>query len=1319
MKHGLSHILLCAASPLLFADLAQENKNFERTIQLGQQVLERKLVPYNISGIDRHFSTAQQKFAKLSPEHVRKELEAFERIMLQLSVRCNGQPYTPNIGWATQTRTKDYQSEISESFKDWRRSAAALAKFGLHADCEFEIGRINAFRSAAPKLSTLPSDADFDQAFSFYKSIIEERLRLGGRIILLENELDALERTVEFRRSLGGKQKPLNINALRGKLAHWRTAFNTQNYTVCYALERQTDAAMADLRAQAFASDGVTPDVRPGTSFLSTGVFGFGGSWQTLLSTNVRNGSLFRNRKDDFQPYKDPKFNWEVSFDAEDCTFSRYELAGGSWTHAKRKNVYKDRSGKEVNIDVYWSSIAPGVLFDAHTDRISIVESSRGVPLAPDAVAGVFDGKVQLFERGSKIPSAKMSENWLLLLWRENTAPKIPVLVCFEHRPGKIEWGGNGLCIQRAPVVGKYAAATLYGAEAKPAKFGSGWETLPADVLAQSRDTAKHLTCFPLDIDEFYAFEKDGSLRIWNKITKAETLNKGDWTAPVSAYIPFPVAYTLTDRIRPDQPLSKPLAATRFGFYRTVQGDTLSYKLPVPDLLERIVLKPAAGEETLIAELNQTLLSHNGQDIHSEFIRDYNSGVIRNLLSGLCLLSTDAKNVIDQPRQPLQHDLAITGEMSNNGARELGPRNRTPEIRIDPVTGRSAFFGGWRGNNQGAEGIVGDMTFFNQLPLFLAYGRAQMFNDWRIVERHWNRLKEIYTAVDFNQTWRAPGMNTRSSGFILYGDMYGDGLRCSSLMYRLAKAMNEPELAAHALYLATKQNATTINFISPNVIRYNAHVKNLPEALSPKAALGQLGVFQSGFRTAPWKPYPADAWNAPFQTAGCTNDYLFYGTILRFCFRDAEEWLNVFSRELPEWNNHTYLYSTGRSERPLNAWNYIKYLAFSTRNRDRVRRLYRETFPFGYSAEKPFFKTDAKHWKQTYHRLYNAEWFNRANVLPHIITQNDPVWIGDFGRARLVAGTYDRAARTARISLSSDRPDTLTVVSMIPPESIQVNGKSVQPKRGLWECAYEIPLAEGNSEVVLTLPEFSVSDYPYPKKENADTPLKLEKMPAPEELKLANSLPPVFKVGMTSGIDLSAFCNQGFSDSPENMVRKEFWKFPLNDIIRGIPFIFVDPQKNGGKSTIMLKGRHRKELPESVKGIPVNKVVKRLFFLHGCCYNSDNGKVMTYRLNFADGQVRELDIYAGIGTGEWKIAPGGKGLAEVSNARTAHVYPGVRPGQWGEGAGGYIYVWENDVKKIGVTNQDVDQRGLARLTSIDIISAGRAVPVILAITAEE
>ena len=1316
MKFSLS-LILCAAAPLLFAGLTEENRKFEKAIELGQQVLERRHVPRFLSGIDRHFSDAVQKFSKLSPKQVRQELEAYERIMLQLSVRSNGQPYTPNIGWYTKKRAKDYESEIKESIKDWRRSAAVLAKAGLDADCEFEIGRINTIRANAPKVRTLPSDAVFDQAFSFYKSVIEERFRLGARIITLENELEALKRTAAFRESLGGTHIPVGDYAVRQKLELWRNMFNAKKYSSCAQLEKQTVNELAKIRARVYADDGTAPAVRPGTSFLSTGNFGFGGSWQPLLNTNVRGGSLYRSIKDDFLPFKNAKFDWEVSFDADECTFSRYELGEGSWTYAKRKNIYRDRSGREIGIDVWWSAIAPGILFNAHTDKVSVIESSVGTPLAPDAVAGVFDGEVRIFERGNQVPSGKMTENWLLLLWRENKSPKLPVLVCFENKPGSLEWNGNGLRIQRAPQVGRFAVATLYGAEAKTPEFGSGWKTLPADVLAQCRNTARHLNYFPLDMDEFYAFGKDGSLRIWNRIRKAEVLNKGDWPASVPAYTPFPVAYTLNSRIRPDQP-SQMLMATRFGFYRTVQGDTVSYTLPVPDLLERIVLKPVSGEEELINELNQTVLAQKGDDIRSAFIRDYNSGNILNKLAGYCLLNAEAKDLLDQPRQPLLLDMAISGEMSVNGGRELNLRMRTPEIRIDPVTGRSAFLGGWRGNNQGAEGIVGDMTLFNQVSMFAAYGRALFFHDWRLAERHWERLKEFYTAVDFNQTWQAPGMNTLSSGIILYGDMYGDGFRCSSLMYRMAKAMNEPDLAAHALYIASKQNATTINFISPNVIVYNAHVKNTPEAQSPKAALGQLGVFQSGFRTAPWKPYTKDAWNAPLQTVGCTNDYPFYGTLLRFCFADAEKWLGTFSRDLPEWNDHNYMYH-GRSERSINAWNYIKFLAFSTRDRAKVRQLYRQTFPFGYTADKPFMKTDKNSWAKLYHSLSMHEHNLRTNVLPHIIGQNDPVWIGDFGRARLVAGTWNREKRVARISLSSERPDTLTVVSMIRPESVLLNGKEIQPERGLWECAYEIPVAEGNSEVVLTLPPFRVEDYPFPKEENAGPALKLAKMPAPGSRKLTNSLPEVFKTGMTSSIDLAPFCNRGFSDSPANMVRKEFWKFPQRDIIRGVPFNYVNPETNGDRAIIMLKGRHQKDLPASVRGIPVNKVVRRLFFLHGYCYNADNGKVMTYRLNFADGQVRELDVYAGIHSGEWKIVPGGKGLNEVSAARTGNVYPAEHPGQWGEGVGGYIFVWENDVRKLGVTNQDVDQRGFAVLASIDIISAERSVPIVLAVTAEE
>ena len=185
------------------------------------------------------------------------------------------------------------------------------------------------------------------------------------------------------------------------------------------------------------------------------------------------------------------------------------------------------------------------------------------------------------------------------------------------------------------------------------------------------------------------------------------------------------------------------------------------------------------------------------------------------------------------------------------------------------------------------------------------------------------------------------------------------------------------------------------------------------------------------------------------------------------------------------------------------------------------------------------------------------------------------------------------------------------------------------------------------------------------------------------------------------------------------MIRKEFWRFPKKDVIRGVPFTFADPDSNHGKSMILLQGRYRKTLPQEIRGIPVNKVPKRIFFLHGMCYNANNGKVMTYRLNFADGQTREIEIYAGIGTGEWKVAPGCKGLTEVPDALTGKIYPPAATGQWGEGAGGYVYVWTNNVRSLGVTNQDVDQRSLATLKSIDLISAGRSVPILFAITVEE
>lgn len=1318
MKKKLA-LLLLSASALLSAGVEKETKDFIATIQLGQHLLERKLVAPHFSPIQRHFQGAVKKISAMSPENARRELEAFEDVMLQLSARCTGQPYSPNVGWYTEKRLADYEKDLLETHADWTYNSRSLARFGLKADAEFEWKRLQELRGGAPKLKTLPLDPRFDRAFSFYKQIAEERFRLGGQIILFENELDALLRTVEFRQSLGGAEKKLSADPVRSLLKQWREAYNRKDYLRCAQLEKRTAEQIAELKKQVFASDGKTPDLRPGTSFLSTGIFGFGGNWQPLLNTNVRYGNLYLSRENDFRMYENSKFDWEVSFDAENANCSRYEIDGGSWTYAKRKNFYRNSAtGKEEIIDVYWSALAPGVLFDAHAKAVAVVEGSLGVPVAPDAVAGVFDGKVRLIPRGTPIPSRSMSEGWLLLLWNANSAPKLPVLLFFEHAPDQLEWGGGGFRIVRSPEVGKYAAATLYGAVAQKPDFGKNWNSLPADVLKQCRAVARHLAFYPLDVDEFFAFGKKGTVRIWNKIRKAVRLD-GNWNVKAPAYVPFPPAYTLTNAVRPDQTLSEPLMATRFGFYRTVPGEVISYSLSAPDLLERFVLRPVAGEERYIKQLNDTILAHKGGDAWDNFVRDYRSGQVLELAAGFCMLREEARELLNQQKLPGQLELSITGEMSTSGARELDSRSRLPDYLVDPNTGRSAFLGGWRGRNQGGEGSGrGDMTLFNQLPLFHAYGQAVLFGRWDLIERYWTRLKDLYSAVDFNQPWQTPGMNTLTSGVILYGDMYGDGFRCYNLMYRLARGMGDSELADRARYLAAKQTATTINFLSPNVIAYNAHVKNLPDAASPDAAIGQLGISQYGFRTAPWKPYPKNAWNAPFQTIGCTNDYPFYGILLRYCFPDSKRWLDTFAKAIPEWHDPVYLYEQ-RGERQNNAWNYLKYLAMSSRDRQAVRALYEKAFPADYSKTKPLFSFRGKQWEELYRRLHMREWFMRGNVLPHIIGQNDPLWIGDFGRAHLVSGVYDREKRSARIELTSGRPDMLTVVSMVRPSRILRNGSPVEIRSGDWECAYEIPLPAGNNTVELSLPEFRVEEFPFPKKGVPSPVQNLPKAPAPQKLQRTASLPSAFKVGPVTALNLAPFCNLGFSDSPENMVNKEFWVFPRKDVIRGVPFTFVDPAANGGKGMIALRGRYRKTLPERVRSIPVNKVPKRIFFLHGMCYNADNGKVMTYRLNFADGQTREIDVYAGIGVGEWKVAPGGKTLAELPEALTGKIYPAAKSGQWGEGAGGYVYVWTNNVRTLGVTNQDVDQRSLATLKSIDLISAGRAVPLLFAITLEE
>ena len=334
-----------------------------------------------------------------------------------------------------------------------------------------------------------------------------------------------------------------------------------------------------------------------------------------------------------------------------------------------------------------------------------------------------------------------------------------------------------------------------------------------------------------------------------------------------------------------------------------------------------------------------------------------------------------------------------------------------------------------------------------------------------------------------------------------------------------------------------------------------------------------------------------------------------------------------------------------------------------------------------------------------------------------IIGQNDPVWIGALGRAKLLSATWNRETNLAEVKLYCDLPNEITLVSMVKPSAVTVNGESFEPKSGEWEYEYRFPLPEGAHCIRMKLPKFSVSDYRFPEKTKLPV---VHYKAAPLPGKLPGALPRgnISIAGKTRMLDLAKFCNYGIQDQPEG-AKPDLWNVPKGETMEcGVPFHYIDPEANHGKGVIFLAGAARQNFPDTVKNIPVNARVRRVFFLHGTCYQKP-GLVLTYRMNFADGQTSDVKIYAGLQISDWKMPKGAKKAEEIAEAQLGKRYPAGKPGQWGEGVGGYVYTWTNDVLGKGITAQGAEQRSLALLKSIDIISAGASVPIIFAITTEE
>ena len=142
----------------------------------------------------------------------------------------------------------------------------------------------------------------------------------------------------------------------------------------------------------------------------------------------------------------------------------------------------------------------------------------------------------------------------------------------------------------------------------------------------------------------------------------------------------------------------------------------------------------------------------------------------------------------------------------------------------------------------------------------------------------------------------------------------------------------------------------------------------------------------------------------------------------------------------------------------------------------------------------------------------------------------------------------------------------------------------------------------------------------------------------------------------------------------------------------GVPCEIVRFDQNDDKTCLVMASKSiEADLPVEVKGIPVNRRIKALYFFHCAAWSEDGLPAMTYRINFADNSHADHKTVVGKNIFDWWISHKTKNLA-----------------------------WKNTSSKGFQVDRWMNPNPEKEVASIDIISANnQIVPIVIAITAEE
>ncbi|MEK6794409.1 MAG: LamG-like jellyroll fold domain-containing protein [Spirochaetota bacterium] len=132
-------------------------------------------------------------------------------------------------------------------------------------------------------------------------------------------------------------------------------------------------------------------------------------------------------------------------------------------------------------------------------------------------------------------------------------------------------------------------------------------------------------------------------------------------------------------------------------------------------------------------------------------------------------------------------------------------------------------------------------------------------------------------------------------------------------------------------------------------------------------------------------------------------------------------------------------------------------------------------------------------------------------------------------------------------------------------------------------------------------------------------------------------------------IDIRPFCNMGFYDEKAgDGIGGWTDQGALNNIdgiptgmqtYYHVPIDIIDPDKNSGRSCIVLQSKETPALPLSAGPIPVNAQAAAIYFTHSCAWAKAGDTIASYAIRYADGSTRDIPIIVNDNTTDWWMKP--------------------------------------------------------------------------------